>query len=123
MLYNFRDGNWHVKHAGPANWSTGVNPALYGTNVTFQCGNPGHFPLLGNVLNDGIRACCWRAHDGMFLVKSLGAENFWKIPPDSGIDGCDVMCQNGRPNDIPVIGNVFGDGTYQEVVMYLSLIF
>lgn len=110
MLYEFRTGNWYVKHAGPANWTEGVNVALYGSNVTFQCGGPGHFPMLGNVFSDGTRAIVWKRSDTNFYVKSLGGESWGAIPVTSTLAGRDVKCQNGGQNDVPLVGNVFGDG-------------
>ena len=124
ILYSFSDGMWYVKHASPYDWSHGVNAGEQ--NVTFQCGGKGQFPMLGNVFSDGIRACVWKASNGEWSIKSLGGQSWGAIPTTSpaGTVGCDVMCQNGLPQDVPLIGNVFGDGTrmcvYRESQEYVG---
>ena len=100
-----------------------MDSALYGQNEQISSGGgPGYTPLLGNVFSDGIRACVWRAKDGIWLIKSLGKEHWGVIPTGSTTAGCDVMCQNGSHEDIPIVGNVFGDGTNKMRTFHSSLL-
>ena len=61
MVFRPSNGTWYVKGVGTADWSAS-------TGVTFQCGQNGDIPLVGNVLNDGNRAIVYRPSQSEWCV-------------------------------------------------------
>jgi hypothetical protein len=84
-------GNWHVKG------STGQ------PDVVFQHGKGGDVVVgCADIFNEGkYRAIVWRAKNrGAWLCKGFGekSQDF-------------VIFQHGEHGDIPLVANIFGDGT------------
>ena len=98
---------WFIKGLGHNDWGNS-------TNISFQCGQSGDVPLVGNVMGDGVRACVFRPSNGIWYCKAAGKNNWGSTPaPPPGASlpqYIDAQFQSGSNGDCPIISNVLGHG-------------
>jgi hypothetical protein len=90
-------GNWHVKG------STGQ------PDIVFQHGNIGDVVIgCADIFNEGkYRTITWNPgrSTGHWFCKGFGKNSI-------GNSEDNVIFQHGSPGDIPLVANIFGDGTF-----------
>ena len=95
-IYRPNGGQWWIRGC-----PGGINN---GADIEFQCGTVGDYPLVGDIFNEGKNRCItYRPSTGQWCCKGFG-------PADWGNSTDNVVFQSGAAEDVPLLGNIFGDG-------------
>lgn len=95
------EGNFYVKGPGLKSWGNG-------NDIVMQCGTKGDIPFVGDFFGEGVaRVGVFRPSEGNFYIKGLGQKSWADGPTENKGN---VVFQCGCHEDIPVMGNLVGDG-------------